>query len=232
MPSFSKNQILLEDNHLVVINKLPGQLSQGDKTGDISLIDEVKNYLVKKYNKPGDAFLGSVHRLDRPTSGILIFAKTSKALTRLNEMIKKKTIQKTYWTLVNKQLENKEGEMHDFLAKNSKLNKSFVTKPSHKNAKEAILKYKRLLSLDRYHLYEVELITGRHHQIRTQFASRDCFIKGDLKYGFDRPNKDKSIHLHARKVEFIHPVKKEKMVIVASPPQDVLWDVCVKNLGK
>ena len=232
MNSFNPSQILLEDNHLIVINKLPGQLSQGDKTGDSSLIDDLKAYLVKTYNKPGEAYLGSIHRLDRPTSGILIFAKTSKALTRMNKLIKDKQLTKSYWAVVNSIPEPKTGTLEDYLAKNSRLNKSFIAHENQPGAKLAKLNYRYIKSLDNYHLLEIELITGRHHQIRAQLANQKVMIKGDLKYGFKRPNKDKSIHLHARKIEFMHPVKKEPISIIAIPPPDPIWNACVPMLDE
>lgn len=219
-----EDQILFEDNHLLIINKKAGQIVQGDKTGDVSLVDEVKTYIKKKYNKPGNVFAGLVHRIDRPTSGIVIFAKTSKALSRLTEMLKKREIKKTYWAVIKKsEIPNKQKLIH-FLKKNEKTNKSIVYKTSNIGAKEAILSYKIIQTSDNYMLLEINLETGRHHQIRAQLSSIKCPIKGDLKYGFDRSNPDGSIHLLARKIEFIHPIKKETLQIVAPVPQnDNLW---------
>jgi len=219
-----KLKILFEDNHLLIVNKLPGQLVQGDKTGDSSLLDFGKAYIKEKYNKPGKVFLGLCHRLDRPTSGIVIFARTSKALSRINKMFQLKQIDKTYWAIVNTLPEKPNGKLVDYLIKNEKQNKSKVVSASNTNAKKAILKYKLIQKLDRYYLLEIKLETGRHHQIRTQLAAQNMIIKGDVKYGARRPNKDKSIHLHARGVEFVHPVSKEILKIIAVPPEkDVIW---------
>ncbi|TWP29452.1 RNA pseudouridine synthase [Apibacter muscae] len=219
-----EDQILFEDNHLLIINKKAGQIVQGDKTGDVSLVDEVKTYIKKKYNKPGNVFAGLVHRIDRPTSGIVIFAKTSKALSRLTEMLKKREIKKTYWAVIKKtEIPNKQRLIH-FLKKNEKTNKAIVYKTPNIGAKEAILSYESMQTSDNYMLLEINLETGRHHQIRAQLSSIKCPIKGDLKYGFDRSNPDGSIHLLARKIEFIHPIKKEPLQIIAPVPQnDNLW---------
>ncbi|TWP24296.1 RNA pseudouridine synthase [Apibacter muscae] len=219
-----EDQILFEDNHLLIINKKAGQIVQGDKTGDVSLVDEVKTYIKKKYNKPGNVFAGLVHRIDRPTSGIVIFAKTSKALSRLTEMLKKREIKKTYWAVIKKtEIPNKQRLIH-FLKKNEKTNKAIVYKTPNIGAKEAILSYESIQTSNNYMLLEINLETGRHHQIRAQLSSIKCPIKGDLKYGFDRSNPDGSIHLLARKIEFIHPIKKEPLQIIAPVPQnDNLW---------
>lgn len=222
----TENQILFEDNHIIIINKKAGQLVQGDKTGDISLLDEVKSYIKLKYSKPGNVFAGLVHRIDRPTSGIVIFAKTSKALTRLTEMIKKREIKKTYWAVVKKNEIPETQRLVHYLKKNEKNNKAIIFNISsvQSGSKEAILTYKIIKKSDHYLLLEIDLETGRHHQIRAQLSAIKCPIKGDLKYGADRSNSDGSIHLLARKIEFIHPIKKEKIVLEAPVPEnDNLW---------
>lgn len=222
----TENQILFEDNHIIIINKKAGQLVQGDKTGDISLLDEVKSYIKLKYSKPGNVFAGLVHRIDRPTSGIVIFAKTSKALTRLTEMIKKREIKKTYWAVVKKNEIPETQRLVHYLKKNEKNNKAIIFNSSsaESGSKEAILTYKIIKKSDHYLLLEIDLETGRHHQIRAQLSAIKCPIKGDLKYGADRSNSDGSIHLLARKIEFIHPIKKEKIVLEAPVPEnDNLW---------
>lgn len=218
-----KQKILYEDNHLIAINKFAGELVQKDKTGDRCLIDDVKLYIKEKYNKPGDVFLGLPHRLDRPTSGVVLFTKTSKALTRVVEIFKKRNIQKKYWVLVCGRFESKSGTLTCYLAKNEKRNKSFVHSPSYPGAKNAELSYKLLQIFDYYSLLEIELKTGRHHQIRVQLSNEGWFIKGDLKYGAKRPNDDKSISLHARSLNFIHPVKKIPVNIVAPLPSTAGW---------
>ena len=223
-------EILFEDNHLIIVNKKPGDLTQGDKTNDQTLGDKVKAYLKNKYNKPGEAFLGITHRLDRPTSGVIIFAKTSKALTRLNEMFKKNEINKTYWAIIKLIPERTSGRLEDYLIKNQKQNKSYVTDSLNKKAKKAVLYYESILNLKNYSLLKIKLKTGRHHQIRTQLSKIGMSIKGDLKYGFSRPNSNGSIHLHSRKTTFIHPVTKKKVIIVAPPPIDKIWDMCLKML--
>ncbi len=219
-------QVLFEDNHIIMVNKRAGDITQGDKTGDTPLNDVVKAYVKDKYNKPGNVFIGTVHRLDRPTSGIVIFARTSKALERLNKMLRDKTINKTYWALVKNQPKKDSDTLINFLKKNSKKNKSFVYKKEIDGSKKAILHYKIIKKLDKYSLLEIDLETGRHHQIRTQLSYIGSPIKGDLKYGFDRSNKDGSISLHARKIEFIHPVSKEKISVIAPTPKDAIWDAC------
>jgi 23S rRNA pseudouridine1911/1915/1917 synthase len=227
MQTNSENLIVLyEDNHLIAINKRPGDLVQGDKTGDLPLSDWVKQYIKKKYNKPGEVFLGTVHRLDRPTSGIVIFAKTSKALERMNKMFREKDIDKTYWALVKNKPSKTKDRLEDFLVKDPKTNKSKVTSEKTSNSKKAVLNYCIRQTLNNYYLLEINLETGRHHQIRTQLAAIGCPIKGDLKYGFPRSNKDAGISLHARQIDFIHPVKKEPLKIVAPCPKDTLWDLC------
>jgi 23S rRNA pseudouridine1911/1915/1917 synthase len=217
-------RILFEDNHLLIVNKLPSEIVQGDKTGDEPLSELLKLFIKKKYNKPGNVFMGVVHRLDRPVSGAVVFAKTSKALTRLNKMVKERAIKKTYRAIVKEPPPNESGTLKHFIVRNPKKNKSFAYKKPVDNSKEAVLSYRLIAASNDYYLLEIDLHTGRHHQIRAQLAAIGCPIKGDLKYGFPRSNPDASISLHARKVEFIHPVKKEPLSITAPPPQDALWD--------
>lgn len=219
-------QILHEDNHIIIVNKRAGDISQGDKTGDTPLSDVVKQYIKEKYNKPNNVYLGVVHRLDRPTSGVIIFAKTSKALERLNKMMREKTINKTYWAIVKNKPQKVQDTLVHYLKKNSKNNKSTAFKTETEGSKKAILHYKLIKELDSYYLLEIDLETGRHHQIRCQLASIGSYIKGDLKYGAKRSNKDGSIHLHARRIEFTHPVSKEKISVAAPTPDDVIWKVC------
>lgn len=219
-------QVLFEDNHIIIVNKRSGDITQGDKTGDKPLSDIVKEYVKDKYNKPGNVFIGTVHRLDRPTSGIVIFARTSKALERLNKMLRDKTINKTYWALVKHQPKKESDTLTNFLKKDSKKNKSFVYKKEIEGSKKATLHYKTIKKLDNYFLLEIDLETGRHHQIRTQLSNIGSPIKGDLKYGFSRSNRDGSISLHARKIEFIHPVSKENISTTAATPKDVIWNAC------
>ncbi|MEP2239966.1 MAG: RNA pseudouridine synthase [Maribacter sp.] len=220
-------QVLLEDNHLIVINKRPGDIVQGDKTGDIPLSDTVKAYLKKKYNKPGNVYLGVVHRLDRPTSGIVVFAKTSKALPRLNKMFAEKDAKKTYWAIVKNSPNVPKKRLVHYMKRNTKQNKSYANIKEVPDSKKAILTYRILKKLDRYFLLEVDLETGRHHQIRSQLTAIGSPIKGDLKYGFNRSNADGSIHLHARKLRLMHPVKKEPLEIIAPPPNDPIWNACL-----
>lgn len=219
--------VLFEDNHLIIVNKRAGDIVQGDKTGDKPLSEVVKEYLKEKYNKPGDVFLGVVHRLDRPTSGIIIFARTSKALERLNKMLREKLIKKTYWAVVKQSPNKQENTLINYLKKNPKNNKSSVYQREVDGGKKAILHYKTIKVLDNYTLLEVDLETGRHHQIRAQLSAIGSPIKGDLKYGADRSNKDGSIHLHARKIQFVHPVRKEEVRFIASPPKDAIWQACL-----
>jgi 23S rRNA pseudouridine1911/1915/1917 synthase len=219
-----KPQVLYEDNHIIIVNKRPSEIVQGDKSGDEPLSERVKQYIKIKYNKPGDVFLGVVHRLDRPVSGIVIFARTSKALTRLNEMLREKQIKKTYWAITANLPREESEHLIDYLVRDSVKNKSFITKENKKGAKRAELIYTHIKGSDKYHLTEVELLTGRHHQIRVQLAHMGCPIRGDVKYGAQRTNKDASIHLHARRIEFLHPVKKEPIQIEANPPDDPLWN--------
>lgn len=217
-------EVLYEDNHIIAVNKTCNEIVQGDKTGDTPLSEMVKAYIKEKYHKPGEVFLGVTHRLDRPTSGVVLFARTSKALTRLNEMFKShEQIRKTYWAIVQGAPKVPEARLENWLTRNEQLNKSFIAKPGAKDAKQAILYYKTLVKGDHYTLLEVNLETGRHHQIRCQLAAIGCPIKGDLKYGAKRSNPDGGICLHARKIEFIHPVSKQEICITAPVPEDSLW---------
>ncbi|MEC7863565.1 MAG: RluA family pseudouridine synthase [Bacteroidota bacterium] len=217
-------EVLYEDNHLIAINKKSGDIVQGDKTGDPPLSDFIKTYIKKKYNKPGEVFLGTIHRLDRPTSGVVLYARTTKALTRMNEQFRNKEVEKTYWAIVNNPPPNNTGTLDNYLQKNQKQNKSYITKTS--GGKHAILEYKLIKKLDNFYFLEIKPKTGRHHQIRVQLAHIGCIIKGDLKYGAKRSNKDASIHLLAQKLVFIHPVKKEPISIIAPTPIDNVWDAC------
>lgn len=220
-------QIIYEDNHLLVINKKAGQLVQGDKTGDLSLLELLKDFIKKRDEKPGNVFLGLVHRIDRPTSGLVIYAKTSKALSRLTQMVKNREIKKTYWAIVPKELIPQSQRLVHYLKKNEKNNKAIVFPRATDGAKEAILTYTVAKILDKYQLLEIDLETGRHHQIRAQLSKTGVPIKGDLKYGSPRSNPDGGISLHARKLEFIHPVTKEKIEIIAPVPEnDKVWEAC------
>ncbi|MCY0969800.1 RluA family pseudouridine synthase [Chryseobacterium wangxinyae] len=222
-----KEQILYEDNHLLVINKKVGQLVQGDKTGDEPLLDSIKNFIKVRDNKPGNVFLGLVHRIDRPTSGLVIYAKTSKALSRLTQMVKNREIKKTYWAVVAKEMISQSQRLVHYLKKNEKNNKAIVFTKVTDDAKESILTYNIIKTLDNYLLLEIDLETGRHHQIRAQLSKIGVPIKGDLKYGSPRSNPDGGINLHARKLEFIHPVTKEDITITAPVPQnDAIWRAC------
>lgn len=226
--SIENLEVLYEDNHLLVVNKRSGDLVQGDQTGDKPLVDICKDYIGRKYNKPGKVFLGVVHRLDRPTSGVLVFARTSKALSRLNAMFQKRETQKTYWAVVEHQPADESATLTHYLVRNPKQNKSYAHPKEVANSKKASLSYKVLKKLDRYTGLEIELHTGRHHQIRAQMAAIGCVIKGDLKYGAKRSNTDGSIHLHARSLSLIHPVKKEMMRFVADPDRsDTLWKTLI-----
>lgn len=216
-------QILHEDNHIIIVNKRVGDIVQGDKTGDKPLSDVVKEYIKEKYTKPGEVFLGVVHRLDRPTTGIVVFARTSKALARLNEMFSKRETQKTYWAVVKNQPPKTEDVLVHFLKRNPKNNTSKAHIKEVPDSKKASLDYKIIKKLDNYYALEINLHTGRHHQIRSQLSAIGCPIKGDLKYGYDRSNPDGGIHLHARKLVFTHPVSKEILEIVAPVPNDVIW---------
>jgi len=222
------SHVLYEDNHLIAINKYPGQIVQGDKTGDTPLSELVARYLKKKYNKPGEAFIGVTHRIDRPVSGIVMFAKTSKGLSRINTLFRDKTIQKTYWALVEGVPDEQEKKLEALLWKNEKINKSFVVNVPKEGALKSTLSYKVVQKLERYTLLEINPDTGRHHQIRVMLASIGCPIKGDVKYGARRGNKDQSICLHARMLQFEHPVKKEMIKIVAPVPATEVWDILKK----
>ena len=217
-------EVLYDDNHIIAVNKTCNEIVQGDKTGDTPLSEIVKAYIKDKYNKPGEVFLGVTHRLDRPTSGVVLFARTSKALVRLNAMFQSHDqIKKTYWAIVQGAPKQAEARLENWLTRNEQLNKSFIAKQGAKDAKQAILSYKTLAKGEHYTLLEVNLETGRHHQIRCQLAAIGCPVKGDLKYGAKRSNPDGGICLHARKIEFIHPVSKEKICITAPYPEDSLW---------
>jgi len=217
-------QILHEDNHLIVVNKRVGDIAQGDTSGDKPLPDIVKEYLKEKYNKPGEVFLGVVHRLDRPTTGIVVFAKTSKALTRMNELFSSRETQKTYWAVVKNKPPKEEDTLVHFIKRNQQKNTSKAHLKEVPESKKASLSYKITAELDNYFVLEIELHTGRHHQIRAQLQTIGCPIKGDLKYGFERSNPDGGIHLHARKLHFIHPVSKEKIELIAATPNDIIWN--------
>lgn len=223
-------EILYEDNHLIAVNKKIGDIVQPDETGDPSLEEKIKDYLKDKYHKPGNVFLGVAHRIDRPVSGVVLFARTSKSLVRINEMFKDKSFSKIYWAIVKKKPEAEEGTLKHYILRNSKQNKSYAHAKQVEGSKLAILHYRLLASSDNYHLLEVNLETGRHHQIRCQLAAMGCPIRGDLKYGYDRSNKDGGISLHARSIAFQHPVKPESVTIIAPPPKDKLWDVFVNCL--
>ena len=215
--------VLYEDNHIIVVNKSASEIVQGDKTGDVPLSDMVKAYLKDKYQKPGNVFVGVTHRLDRPVSGLVVFAKTSKALSRLNEMFRVGQVQKTYWAIVKNEPKQSEAELVHWLVRNEKQNKSYAYEREVKDAKKAVLKYRMIGRSDNYSLLEVELMTGRHHQIRCQLSKMGCPIKGDLKYGSPRSNPDGSISLHARRISFVHPVSKELIELEAPLPEDKLW---------
>jgi 23S rRNA pseudouridine1911/1915/1917 synthase len=222
-------EIIYEDNHLIAVYKKASDLSQSDRTGDVSLDEEVKRYLEKKYNKPGEAFLGVVHRLDRPVSGVILYARTSKALERLNEMFRGKQMKKVYLAIVRERPPEDEGTLTHFLKKNEKQNKTYVYDKEVKGSKSASLSYRIAGRSEKYYLLEIELHSGRHHQIRAQLAAIGCPIKGDLKYGYPRSNEDGGISLLARRLEFIHPVKKEKIVITAHFPDNDIWNVFVNT---
>jgi len=220
-------QILFEDNHLIAVNKKPSELVQSDKTGDPTLGDSLKQYIKEKYQKPGDVYLGVIHRLDRPTSGIVLFAKTSKALSRMNAQLRNRETNKKYWAVCRQAPRNESGTLQNFLYKDSEKNKSFVSKtPIEGKTKEALLTYKLISEQKGYFLLEIALITGRHHQIRAQLSNAGCPIIGDNKYGYPRQNRDYSIHLHARSLSFTHPVGGGGLIhITAKPPADIIWDL-------
>lgn len=224
--------VLYEDNHIIAVSKTCNEIVQGDKTGDTPLSELVKAYIKQQYNKPGEVFLGVPHRLDRPTSGVVLFARTSKALARLNDMFKShEQIRKTYWAVVEHAPREADGRLENMLVRNEKLNKSFIAKPGTKDAKQAILTYKTLAKGDHYTLLEINLQTGRHHQIRCQLAAIGCPIKGDLKYGAKRSNPDGGICLHARQIAFVHPVSHEDICITAPVPEDNLWNALTSNIS-
>jgi len=229
--TFFEDQVLYEDNHIIVINKKPSDIVQGDKTGDETLPDKIKAYLKEKYDKPGNVFCGVVHRLDRPTSGVVVFAKTSKALSRLNDQFRGKETNKVYWAVVEQKPQKNWARLENFLKKNEKQNKSYVVNDDVKDAKKAILTYRLINSSGKYHLLEVSLDTGRHHQIRVQLSNIGCIIKGDVKYGAKRSNTDGSIHLHARQLTFNHPTTKEEITIAAPVTNDSLWQWFEQKIG-
>lgn len=210
--------VVYEDNHIIIVNKTASEIVQGDKTGDTPLSETVKQYLKEKYQKPGNVFVGVTHRLDRPVSGLVLFAKTSKALSRLNEMFKRGEVKKTYWAVVKNRPAQEEGTLSHWMVRNEKQNKSYAYDKEKPGSKHAILDYRLIAASDNYFLLEVDLKTGRHHQIRCQLAKMGCPIKGDLKYGFARSNPDGSICLHARRISFIHPVSKEQITVEAPLP--------------
>ena len=223
--------VLYEDNHLIAVKKEPGSIVQSDKTGDETLAEEVKAYIKRKYKKPGDVFLGIIHRLDRPVGGVMVFARTSKALTRMNELFREKKISKTYWAIVEEKPPREDGQLVNWLKKNQDKNRSRAYDIEVKDSKKAELTYRLVGRSKHYYYIEVHPKTGRHHQIRVQLAHLGCKIKGDVKYGAKRTNKDGSIHLFARSLSFIHPVKKEKLIIRSNPPMDPLWNEMI-NLEK
>lgn len=225
-------EVLYEDNHLVVINKRASEIVQGDKTGDEPLVEKVREYIRKKYNKPGNVFCGLVHRLDRPTSGVLVFARTSKSLERMNRLFAENHPDKTYWAVVEQAPEQASGALKHFLVRNEKQNKSYASLTPKPGSKEARLLYRILCRSDRYTLIEVALETGRHHQIRAQLAAIGCIIKGDLKYGAKRSNNDGSIHLHARSLQFRHPTREETIQVTAPVPQEALWQWFEQEMNK
>lgn len=222
--------VLYEDNHLIIINKASSEIVQGDKTGDKPLSEMVKEYLKEKYNKPGNVFCGVIHRLDRPTSGIVVFAKTSKALSRLNKMFRDDEVGKVYWAIVQNRPVSKSGTLTHYLVKDERKNKSFAYNTEKTHTKKAVLHYSLIAESDNYYLIEVQLETGRHHQIRVQLAQIGCPVKGDLKYGAKRSNRDGSISLHARNISFVHPVSKKKIDITAPVPNDNLWKAFEKKI--
>lgn len=223
-------QVLYEDNHIIIINKAPGEIVQGDKTGDEPLVETLKTWLKEKYNKPGNVFCGVVHRLDRPVGGIVVFAKTSKALSRLNDMFRNGQVHKTYWAISRNRPPKSEDILTHYITTIERNNKSYASLNPKSSAKEARLSYRHIASSERYHLLEVNLMTGRKHQIRVQLSSIDCPIKGDLKYGDKRSNPDGSISLMARHIEFEHPVSHKLISVTAPVPDDTLWQVLADNV--
>ncbi|WP_062179818.1 RluA family pseudouridine synthase [Dysgonomonas macrotermitis] len=224
--------VLYEDNHIIIVNKTTSEIVQGDKTGDKPLSEIVKEWLKEKYNKPGNVFCGVTHRLDRPVSGIVVFAKTSKVLPRLNKMFQEKDIKKTYWAISKNEPKEPVGTLIHYLVRNEKQNKSYGYETEKPNSKKAILHYKLIARSDKYNLLEIDLETGRHHQIRCQLAKMGCVIKGDLKYGADRSNPDGGISLHARSISFIHPVSDKLIEVTAPVPDDNLWKAFEKQLSE
>lgn len=226
-------EIIYEDNHIIAVNKACGEIVMIDQTGDAPLTDMVKQYIKEKYQKPGNVFLGLPHRIDRPTSGIVLMGRTSKVLTRLNKMFQKKDeIKKIYWAVVDGQPDPPEGKLEHFVVRSKQINKSYAYDRELEGGKHAVLTYRTIAKSDRYYLLEIKLLTGRHHQIRAQLSRIGIHIKGDLKYGYPRSNPDGGIHLHARRVEFLHPVKREPVVITAPPPNEPLWNVFMKIVGE
>jgi 23S rRNA pseudouridine1911/1915/1917 synthase len=217
--------VIYEDNHLIAVNKTTSEIVQGDKTGDTPLSETVKQWLKDKYQKPGNVFVGVPHRLDRPVSGVTLFARTSKALERMNEMFRQGEVKKTYWAIVANQPPETEGELVHYLVRNEKQNKSYAYDKEKPDSKKAVLTYRLIAQSERYYLLEIDLKTGRHHQIRCQLAKIGCPVKGDLKYGFSRSNPNGGISLHARKVAFIHPVSKKEIEIVAPVPEEKIWEI-------
>ncbi|MBL0341927.1 MAG: RNA pseudouridine synthase [Bacteroidetes bacterium] len=224
-------EIIFEDNHLIAVNKKPGDIVQGDKTGDEPLSEKVKKYIKDKYDKPGDVFLGTIHRIDRPVSGVVLFARTSKALERMNEQFREREVKKIYWAVVKNSPPDQQGILVNYLIKDEIKNKSRAYDAPKGKALKCELEYKLISKSDRYSLLEINPLTGRHHQIRVQLSKIGCPIKGDLKYGFDRSNPDGSIHLHARRIAFNHPVTKESIIITAPPPNESLWNFFKTNIG-
>lgn len=216
-------RVLYEDNHLIIISKTCSEIVQADKTGDVTLVEMLQSYLKEKYNKPGNVFVGVTHRLDRPTSGVVVFAKTSKALSRMNELFRGHDLSKKYWAITKEAPPADSGTLEHFLVRNEKMNKSFAFPKKTPNSKKAVLNYKVIARSDNYYLLEIDLLTGRHHQIRCQLAKVGCPIKGDLKYGFPRSNSDGGICLHARSIDFVHPVSHKRIYVSASVPDDPLW---------
>jgi 23S rRNA pseudouridine1911/1915/1917 synthase len=221
-------QVLYEDNHLIAVNKMPADIVQGDRTGDVTLADRVKDHLRQAYGKKGNVFLGVVHRLDRPVSGVVLFARTDKALSRLSALFREGLVSKTYWAVVKERPPRDEDSLTHYLRRNAALNKSFASAEPQEGAREARLAYRLLASFEHYHLLEIRLLTGRHHQIRAQLAAVGCHIKGDLKYGAPRSNPGGGIHLHARRISFTHPVRGEPLSITADPPPDPLWEAALR----
>ena len=224
-----KSWILYEDNHLIIVNKPPKIPVQGDQTGDTTLIDIIKKYIKKEYNKPGNVYLGLPHRIDRPVSGIVVLTKTSKALSRMSTIFREKKITKIYWAIVRNKLKTTSGELIHFLKKNRKINKSFSSKIEKIGFLKSQLHYQLIKGLNNYYLYQIQLISGRHHQIRAQLSDVGSPIKGDIKYGDKKINKNGSIHLHARSIVFMHPIKKTKVQVIASPPDDIIWNACINQ---